>query len=170
MKKISNKSLFILLAVLMILGISVGATFAYFTDYDILRGSAALNMKNSKEIVEDVTDTTKTVSIKSSDDSADSVVRLLIYGPDGMKVTPDTPSDWAKFDYGDGSHAYYYTKVMKAGESTSNVVASVADIPKTADLLDFQIIVLQESAIAEVGDDGYIVAPDGWNGFPRIKA
>ena len=169
MKKISRKSLFILLAVLMILGISVGATFAYFTDYDILRGSAALNMNNSKEIVEEVTSTTKTVSIKSSDDSADSVVRLLIYGPDGMKK-PEAPSDWSKFDYGDGSYAYYYTKVLKAGQSTSNVVASVADIPKTADLAEFEIIVLQESKIAEVGDDGYIVAPDGWNGFPRIKA
>ena len=170
MKKISRKSLFILLAVLMILGISVGATFAYFTDYDILRGSAALNMNNSKEIVEEVTSTTKTVSIKSSDDSADSVVRLLIYGPDGMKVTPEAPSDWSKFDYGDGSYAYYYTKVLKAGQSTSNVVASVADIPKTADLAEFEIIVLQESMIAETGDDGYIVAPDGWDGFPRIKA
>lgn len=170
MKKISKKSLFILLAVLMILGISVGATFAYFTDYDILRGGAVLNLKNSKEIKETVEGTTKTISIKSSEDSADSVVRLLIYGPDGMKVTPDTPSDWAKFDYGDRSHAYYYTKVMKAGDSTSNIVASADNIPETADLKDFEIIVLQESKIAEVGDDGYIVAPDGWNGFPRIKA
>ena len=173
MKKMNLKSGFLALSLVLVIALSVGVTFAYFTDYDQLAGSAKLNLSNETEIEEEVTDTSKTISIQNTGkegENASCVAKLLIYGPEGMTVAPDAPDDWTPLEAKDGVFMYYYNKVLAPGESTSKVVAKVDDIPKDADMKDFEIIVLQESETFSVDDDGFVVAPEGWTDFPKIKA
>jgi hypothetical protein len=60
--------------------------------------------------------------------------------------------------------------VLAPGESTSKIVASIANIDKDdAANSDVEIIVLQESQLFSVDEDGYVV-PESWTDFPKIKA
>lgn len=173
MKKFSLKSGFTALTLLMVLVISVGISFAYFTDYDHQLGKAKISLSGQTELEEEFKDTKKIVSIKNTGvegENADCVVKLLIYGPEKMEVSLGTPEDWTPIEMEDGAYGYYYNKVLAPGESTSKVTANIANIPKDVDMSDFEIIVLQESKTFEIGDDGNVIAPDGWTGFPTIKA
>ena len=173
MKKNNLRSAFLLLSLILVAAVSVGAAFAYFTDYDQLMGSAKLALSNKSEVEENVQGTRKTISIKNTGTegkNSSCVAKVLIYGPEGMTVTPDKAEDWTKLDTEDGVFEYYYNGVLAPGESTSNIVADVANVPESADMADFEVIVLQESETFAVDDDGYVVAPDGWTDFPRIQA
>lgn len=172
MRRLNIRSGIALIAMITVIACSTVAAYAYFTDYDHLLGAAKLSLSGETEIEEEVTDTEKTVSVKNTGEegkNASVVVKLLIYGPDGMKVTLSDSSDWTAFNTEKGVYGYYYNHVLAPGESTSKVVASVADIPAGADMTDFQIIVLQESSTAVYDEDGKIAAPDGWDGFPEIR-
>lgn len=173
MAKITFKTALVLAFVMVMLTLSIRVAYAYFTDYDHMLGAASLHLSGESEIEEEVKDTEKTVSIKNTGKegkSASVVVKLLIYGPKEMTVTLADSDDWTPVETADGVYIYYYNHVLAPQESTSNVVASVADIPKEADLKDFEVIVLQESQLFTVDDEGFVEAPDGWADFPKIKA
>ena len=167
-----RKSGFLLLSLVLVAAISVGVSFAYFTDYDQHKGQAKLNLSHMTEVDEHVDGTQKTISIKNTGvegENASCVVKVLIYGPEGMSVELKEANDWTKLDTDDG-FVYYYNHVLAPGKSTSEIVAEVKDVPQEENLEGFEVIVLQESKIFTIDEDGYVIAPDDWDDFPEIKA
>lgn len=164
MRKCRNKKLIIaIIAVVLTLLTSTGVTLAYFSDYETAMGEVTLNLNGQTEIYEEVTDTQKVIRIFNTGD-ANVVVRVAVYGPEGMKVTADD-EHWQKH----GGY-YYYDMVLKAGESTGTITADITGIPVTEDLSEFDIIVNHESAIAVYDEENTVKKPDGWDYIPMIKA
>ena len=162
MKSGRLKLIIAVLAVILALSASSGVALAYFSDYEPALGERTLLLNDETQIEEEVTDTEKTIKIVNTGKSA-VVVRVAIYGPEGMKVEAD--SHWKKSgDY------YYYDQVLAPGESTTSIKASIADIPVTADMEEFEIIVNHESAIATyqyIDGKNVVQNPPGWN-LPTI--
>ena len=166
MKLTRKKKLIAAAAVVLALIASTGLTVAYFSDYEAAMGEVILHMSGETQITEEVTDTSKEIAIVNTGKEGDAnvVVRVSIYGPDGMDVDYDK-NDWEKRgDY------YYYKGILKPTQQTSKITASVADIPVTADLSQFDIIVTHESAIAAYNENNKVKTPDGWDYIPDISA
>ena len=109
MKRLNLRSGIALIAIIAVLACSTVAAYAYFTDYDHMLGAAKVILSGQTDIEEEVTDTEKTVSVKNTGEegkNADVVVKLMIYGPDGMKVTLSDSADWTRFDTEEGVYGY----------------------------------------------------------------
>ena len=162
MKISRNKTIIAVIAVVLTLTASIGVTMAYFSDYETAMGEVTLNLSGETTIDEDVTDTEKVVKIVNTGD-ANVVVRVAIYGPDGMKVTAS--EHWVK-----NGDFYYYDQILPPGGETTTITASIADIPVTADMSQFDIIVNHESALVTYNEDNTVKQPAGWDFLPVIKA
>jgi predicted ribosomally synthesized peptide with SipW-like signal peptide len=165
MKRFNRRSASVLLAVVMMLAVTAGTAWAYFTDYDELSGAVALKLENQTEIEEQTTEKTKTVSIKNTGE-ADVIVKVMLYGPKEMTVTGS--NDWQITDNGDGSFTAYYKSILEVGQSTSEMLASIENIPVTVENTDVEIIVMQECRVVEFDENNTVIAPDDWAGFPVI--
>ena len=165
MKKLRNKKFALICAVVLTLMVSSGVTLAYFSDYETALGEAKISLSDRTEIHEEVTDKEKKISIKNTgtEDFADVVVRVAIYGPDEMKVT--LGDGWTE----NGGY-YYYDQILKPGDESSQITANIEDIPKTIDLSELEIIVVHESAPVVYDSQGKVQKPDGWGYIPDITA
>ena len=129
MKKI-NKTILMLFALVLSLSLTVGATVAYFSDHEQASGGATLNLGGKTELTEGK-DTNKKDIVITNTGKTDMIVRVGIYGPDGM-VHLDMKDPWIEGNDG----MYYYGKVLKGsddpdahpGENTGagNLVASMS--------------------------------------------
>ena len=158
MRKKSRK-LITICAVLIALIASTTAAYAYFTDYEEALGGAQIKLEGQTDIHEKADNEQKTVSIENTGET-DVVVRVAAFG-DFINWDETTGSDdnWMK----DGDW-WYYKKILKPGETTSNIVVKIdTDAAKEA-AHDFDIIVVHESE--RVTYDGTaankVVKPDGW--------
>lgn len=162
MKRLFNKSFMLIVAVMLVFSLSVGLTFAYFSDYKVAEGEQVLTLGGQTEIEEEVTDNSKSVQIANTGITT-VITRVAIYGPKGMEITVDE-SLWHK----DGDF-YYYTSPLKPGDKTKagTLVAKVDNIPKDATGTEFDIIVVHESQQATYDEDNKIIAPKGWTYAPE---
>lgn len=164
-KSLSKKFILILTAVVLIVVMTTAAAYAYFSSYDVRGGSLKLSLQPKTTIVETPTDKDKTIVIKNiaEEGGTSVVVRVFVYGPDGMKVS--VGDGWVR-----SGDCWYYSKVLKPGEETTSMLASIEDVKPSLDNSDTEIIVLHESAAAVYDEDNIVIAPEGWTGFPVIKA
>ena len=172
MKKLSNKKIALLCAVVLTLLASTGATLAYFSDYEVALGEAKVLLSDRTEIDEELNDNEKIISIVNTSEEnkgADVVVRVAIYGPDigDNKMEVTVGKGWTE-KQSDGY--YYYNGILKPTERTSQIKANVSKVPKTIDMKDLEIIVVHESAIATYDSAGNVQAPEGWNYTPKASA
>ena len=169
MKTVNSKRLLVI-ALALVLSISIGLTFAYFSDYTAAQGKAVLALGGQTEIEENVDENSKTVSIKNTGET-NVVVRVQIIGPTEMTI--DASSPWVEHD-----GWYYYKGILKPGENGEGEKTSGTLVAKTefntdgkTDLGDkYQIVVVQESAQPTYDDNDYVEKPDGWDWIPEIKA
>lgn len=138
MKKSINKKVLTIAAVLLVLVTAVGLAGAFFSDYDHGIGKSTVNIGGNTVIEEDVQGTQKTIKIHNNGDG-EVFVRLSIYGPDDMTVTPE--DGWSEGEDG----FWYYQDVLPAGADTSQIVADIANVPLTVDLSELDIIVVHQS-------------------------
>lgn len=166
MRSRNRKTIIAILAVALVLLTSIGVTVAYFSDYEAAMGEVTLHLSGETQIDEEVTDTQKVIRIVNTGEAGDAnvVVRVAIYGPDGMKVTIND-NHWKK-----NGEYYYYDKVLAPGEMTGTITADITNIPVTADMEAFDIIVNHESAIAAYDENNTVIKPAGWDYIPTIKA
>ncbi len=171
MKKPKGKSLAALIAILLVISVSIGMTVAYFSDYEPAAGEATINLHNKTTIEEKVDGLKKSIVIKNTGD-APAVVRMGIFGPDGMKVT--LTGDWVK----NGSF-YYYKKVLNPGEDTGAAVTAEMVFEGTDEEIaaqkaalgdNFDITVVHESARPVYDANNNVTKPAGWDYIPTIKA
>ena len=157
MKKANKRFLLAICAVTLSLCVTVGVAFAYFTDYEIARGTAVVKLSGQTVIDEQFEDLDKVITILNNGEG-DVIVRVGVYGPDEMKY---------EFDSGDWYHSetdgfWYYKHVLHAGSSTSPLKVLVEGIPVGEATAEMDITVVHESLPLAAGDDGYYIVPDGW--------
>lgn len=159
MKTIKFKSLAVLLAVLLLVFASIGTAYAYFSDYDTGRGYATLKLSAETTIDEGTDPAVKNIVIYNAENSAPVVVRVGIFGPEGLKVT--VPSGWTK-----AGDFYYYNSVLAPGENTGTAIEAKIELtPEQQAVADdsFNVTVVHESAVAVYNEDGTVKLPEGWD-------
>ena len=157
MKKANKRFLLAICAVTLSLCVTVGVAFAYFTDYEMARGTAVVKLSGQTVIDEQFEELDKVITILNNGEG-DVIVRVGIYGPDEMKYV---------FDSGDWYHSetdgfWYYKHVLHAGSSTSPLKVLVEGIPVGEATAEMDITVVHESLPLAAGDDEYYIVPDGW--------
>ena len=147
------------LSLIMCLAVSVGLTFAYFTDYENAKGGAVVSLSGRTETEEKFKDNDKIVTIKNTGD-VDMVVRVKVFGDEKhMTINADNNSDWVK---GKKDDYWYFTKVIKAKSESTPMRIEVKGKIDPGDPIDFEITVVHESK--RVTYDGDKVAiPEGWS-------
>ena len=174
MKKVMKRKILLVIAAVLVLSLSVGFASAYFSDHEATQGSATIQLGGQSDIVENFdTDGTKHIKIKNTGDATkgdtEVVVRVAIYGPEGMKVT--VGSNWTDKTKIDGY--YYYNEILQPSKKTTTDLAAKVTVPEGMDLGDnFDIVVMQESAqptYTYVNGRNKVVSPAGWN-LPDIYA
>ena len=162
MKKFNKKSFLLVIALMLVLSLSVGLTFAYFSDRTEAEGGASLTLGGSIEIVEPtVTETGKEIVINNTGDT-DVLFRVKVIGPDGTNVNPKTPSDW----YHDTTTDYwYYTKPLAVGGSASQLDATFSGDKVAVDQFDVLVVSDCVQVTYELDGDGnnVISIPKDWN-------
>ena len=131
------------------------------TDYEVVRGTAVVNLSGQTVIQEKFKDEQKIATIVNEGDG-DVLVRVGIYGPDEMDYEFDA-DDWTREEDG----FWYYKHVLpgtgtEAARSTSPITVLIDDIPQDVELTDMDIIVVHESIPLAVGSDGYYIVPADW--------
>lgn len=154
MKAFNKKSILTVIAAALVLSLSMGLTFAYFSDFEAAKGGAQLTLGSQTHIDEEVSDKGKTIVIQNTG-TTDVVVRVGVYGPSTMTVT-DVSGD--KWEYDNGF--WYYTEVIKVGGESSELVANIK-APK-GQIDNFDVVVVQECAQVVYDEYGNIKVPDGW--------
>ena len=164
MKTVNKKLSLLVIAMVLVLSLTVGLTLAYFSDYTEAKGGAKLALGNKTEITEDVTKDSKTVYVTNTGET-NVVVRVMIVGPTGMKVTAE--GKWEPHgDY------YYYNEILKPGDTTKGTLfANTKDYPVGIDLGDeYQIVVVHESAQPTYDGNNNVEKPEGWDYIPTMTA
>ena len=169
----SASRLLVIGILLVALVVPAGITFAYFTDYEDAHGGAVIQLSGETQLHEDPKDDSKTVSIENTGET-DVIVRLAIEGDFMKSVTPDVPEDWKTAKDDNGVNWWYYTKILKPGETTSEIVALINVSEAGESGHDFDIVVVHESERVSYegvkeGDQfvNKVVKPAGW-AYPDI--
>ena len=156
MKAFNKKSILAVIAAALVLSLSMGMTFAYFSDYEAAKGGAQLTLGAQTHIEEDVTDKGKTLVIQNTGDT-DVVVRVGVYGPSTMSVEDVSGENWA---YDAGTGFWYYTKVIPAGKESTALDATITAPEGQID--NFDVVVVQDCAQVVYDEAGSIMVPEGW--------
>jgi len=139
---------------------------AYFSDYEQASGGATLQLGGKTELTEGSDTNQKDVVITNTGET-DMIVRVGIYGPDGMKE-PVMKGNW--FKGADGM--YYYGEVLKPGQNgqpgdntgVGNLVASLSFEWQGEEEPDyyFEVTVVHEGSQA-IYEGKTLKVPDGWD-------
>ena len=169
-KKISNKIL-IVFALILCLSISVGASLAYFSDYEEASGGATLKLGGKTELTEGDDHSQKDIVITNTGET-NMIVRVAIMGEGVNYFTEGNPSyskdDWTTKTDSNGVTWYYYKKVLEPGKSTSDIKAKMAFNWKGEEPnYSFEITVVHESAQA-VFNGRTLATPNGWDDISKI--
>ena len=152
---INKKAVLLAISFALVLSLSVGMAFAYFSDYTTAKGGATITLGGQTDIDEEVVDKTKTISIENTGQT-DVVVRVKIFG---QTTIDEVGNGWTLEDDG----YWYYNKVLKPTEpnkSTTNIVATAVAPEGQVD--NYDVVVVHESAQVTYGTDGKIKVPTGW--------
>ena len=135
----------------LVLTASIGSAFAYFSTYEKALGGYEIHLGDYEEITEDFSDWTKKVVVTSRQDSKDDVyVRIKAFA--GSQVALQYSGDTRWSPAADGY--YYYSDVLKPGESTSEIDVLINNIPQGVDPDSFNVVVVYEATAVRYNADG----------------
>ena len=157
MKTVKNKKILLAIAMALVLSLSVGMTFAYFSGHTAAKGEATVALGGKTEIVEKVSNAEKIIGIKNLEDT-DVLVRVGIFGPSTMSEEDIkyNENDWVKKNDG----FYYYRHILSGKASTeSNITAAVRG--PEGEVENFDVVVVNE-CVPVTYQDGSIYIPDDW--------
>ena len=159
MKAISKRTLIALLAVMLLIISSVGATVAYFSDTNKAEGAATLNLKGETKIDEGNKEFKQIVITNTG--KADLLVRVKLFGVDTSKMPVTVPSGWTP-----GNDGWYYFKTVLTPQATTGdpieVKLDKLTPKQIAELGEsFEVTVVHE-ATPVVYSGGSLVLPNDW--------
>lgn len=152
----NNKLLIIALSLILCMTVSIGLAVAYFTDYEAAKGGAVLQLTGQTEIEEEIKENEKIVKINNTGET-DMVVRILVFSNEKFTTVNDDGTNWIKGSDGN----YYYGKVLKAGQSTTELTITVKGRSTPKDPIDYDITVVHESERV-LYDGNKVAIPEGW--------
>ena len=159
MKKI-NKTTLMLFALVLILSVTMGVTVAYFSDYEQASGGATLHLGGKTELYEGKKQDKKEIVVRNTGET-DMIVRVGIYGPDGMKA----PTVKGKWNYCQADGMYYYGEVLPSHQDTSDSeLTAELEFSWQGDEPDYylEVTVVHEGSQA-IYEGTKLKVPDGWN-------
>jgi len=167
MERISQRKIVMLIiAAALVLLVSVGVTFAYFSDYEEASGGATLKLGGETEMTEGEDSASKHIVVENTGDT-NMITRVMIFDNEHMTVTLENEKDWHETKI-EGGKCYYYTKVLKPGEKTSAIDAELSVEWKGEEPeYNFDVTVIHESAQA-VYNGKTLVTPEGWDNISKI--
>ena len=155
-----------ILTIALVLGAGIGGTMAYFTAYAQSSGGVSLDLGATTTITEEFSDWTKHITVTNNDESVPVFVRAKAFsGSDFELVYSDTDGKWSPGadDY------YYYSDVLAPGESASELLVGIYNVPKEAEEGDtFNVIVVYEGTPAYYNADGSAYAD--WDKIVEVAA
>lgn len=153
-----NRKKFILtaLCLVLVLGMMVAPTLAYFTDYATAEGAVAVELGYKTTITEDVPDNAhKVLHIKNEGPEACWVRAKAVAGSDVTLSYEGT--GWTK----DGEW-YVYDSILEGGNTASDLTVTI-ELPKEGYEGDQKnVVVLHESAKVVYDEEGNPVTPPDW--------
>ena len=156
-----RKLIIFALMVIMTLAISVSGTFAYFSTYTRVDGTAPIELGEKTKFKEEEVEGGKHVIITALDDSDPVYVRVKAFAfEEILEQLEYTGEHWTK----DGDW-YYYDLPLHAGESAVIDITLKEDAEIEAE--EFNIIVVYEFIPATLGADGQLYAD--WNADWEIE-
>ena len=161
MKTITRKRilLFAVTLVMVLAALSVPASLAYFSDQSKASGDKGVKLGWETVLDEKIEGNDKHVTIENKGDT-DAIVRVAVFAADFATVQPG--GDWQL-----KNGWYYYKKILKSGEKTSELVVEVK--AEESSKADFNIIVVHESSRTVYSDNNTLKVPDGWDFAPNLK-
>ncbi len=158
MKKKNCLLAVLVLAVVLTAGIK--KAWAYFTTYAEAAGGYTIELGDRTEVKEEFDQWVKHVVVTADADSKEPVyIRARAFC--GSAYTLDYSDASGKWTPG-GDGYYYYSDVLKAGESTEELLVHIGNIPKDAEVGDsFHVAVIYESAPLRYDEEGNPYA--GWD-------
>ena len=159
-----NRKKFILtaLCLVLVLGMMVAPTLAYFTDYTTAQGTVGVALGYKTTFEEDVKDNTKTLHIFNDETSNEAcwVRAKAVAGSDLELTYTANDSNW-KFD--EESGWYVYDKILQPGEEATGLTVTIK-FPEGYEGDQKNVIVLYESAKVTYDSEGNPVKPtkDTW--------
>lgn len=144
-------------SIMLILGISVGITLAYFTAFSTEAGTQELVLGTDTTIHETVTDLNKSVTI-TNEGGAPVFVRVKAFYPqaEGLEVAVIAGEGWSAAAEG----WYQYQLPLAAGETTASSVEIEVTVSEKLEK-EFNIVVVHEAVAALYTEEGEAYAD--WN-------
>lgn len=185
-------ALLMIAAACLIISVSAGKAWAYFTTYATAQGGYILHLGDDSEIEEGFSDWTKRLAIKNDDKSDQPVyVRAKIFADDGIawyteqgqysdgKIAgldkENSPArdivagTWAELISSEnGADDFtYFSGVLQPGQTAAPLNVRIDNIPDGTGVTDFNVIIVYETTPAQVDSvaaDGTITyAEPDWN-------
>ncbi|MCR4711905.1 MAG: hypothetical protein K5707_06345 [Clostridia bacterium] len=143
MRKIIRKShLLIALLALLVLTVSIGSAYAYFTTYVKAKGGYTLNLGTVTRTSEEFKNWKKSVTITNDKDSAPVFIRARAYSGSKYPLTYSADEKWTPGADG----FYYYSDPVPAEGSTTPLVVTINNVPEKAEPgEEFNVVVIYES-------------------------
>ena len=152
------------LAVVLVLAMSIGPSWAYFTATTSTAGSATIHVKPTTTIDEDVIEGAKRVVITNVG-AEDVFVRARAYAGEAAGNITYAGEGWR--DGGDGW--WYYDEILtttEEGKDSEELLVTISALKDDKDGLEdgqnFSVVVVHESVPARYDDDG--IAYADWTG------
>ena len=162
----NRKMKLLVVGLLLVALVLPAAAYAYFTDYEDAWGGAVIKLEGETKIHEEASTDKKVVSIENTGDT-NVIVRVGIFGDYISGITFENKKDWT---HKDGDDWYYYSQILKPGETTSSITATVNKTAAEDAGHDFDIVVVHESERVSYDGtaDNKVRKPDGWTNMPAI--
>ena len=139
------------LALVLVLGASIGPISAYFTTYAAAKGGYPIHLGSSTTVYEEFSRWTKHVTVTSEADSQPVYVRARAFWGETYAVTYDGASGWT--DGGDGF--WYYDAILKGGEATAPLDVHIENVPAAVEPGEnFNIVVVYETTPVQYDEAG----------------
>lgn len=145
-KMMNRKTIAFMIAVLMIFGLTVSQSSAYFVAYTDAAGTKTVTLEAQTELIEELEGHDKKIQIKNTGES-DVFVRVKVFYAQQTDVSVKISGDNWTLKEG----CYYYSRPLARDEVTETLEVEV-EVPKDYDQ-DFQITVVQEYVIAVYDGD-----------------
>lgn len=140
-------------ATLIVCGVSVKPTLAYFTTYATAKGGISVDIGPTTDVKEKFKDWKKTIEIENTG-KADCFVRVKVIAASQFDIQA-SGSNWSLSDDG----YWYYSQVVPVGGKTEPIVAAITVSEKVK--TSFNVVVVQECAPVTYDEKGNpCVAPD----------
>ncbi len=155
-----RKTTMLIFALVLSLSVTVGASLAYFSDYEAASGGATLHLGGQTELKEGSATNQKDIQIKNTGKTY-MMVRVGIFGPANMTM-PSPKGDWFLADDG-----YYYFGTALAPDQETEAGLLVASLKESwkgdAPDFDYEVTVVHEGCQVLYDNKGKLVQPDGWS-------